>query len=60
MKTLQEEIYDAFKLWEKDFANRDFYDVYVYLCIGEYPKQKEYYSVYWESLKKEVLNGKEK
>lgn len=52
MKTLQEEIYETFQLWETDFANRDFYDLYISLCIGDIPEQREFYSIYWEALKK--------
>ncbi|MGD9275903.1 MAG: hypothetical protein PVJ67_01905 [Candidatus Pacearchaeota archaeon] len=59
MKTLQEEIYDTFQLWKKDLSNRDFYDLYVYLCIGDYPEQRKYYSVYWETLKKNSNDKKE-
>ena len=59
MKTLQNEIYETWKLWSKDKLNRSFYDTYVSIIVGEYPEQKEYYLTYWESLKQNKEGKKE-
>jgi hypothetical protein len=53
MNNLQAEIYNTWRLWNKDKKNTSFYDTYVSLCCDDYPEQRDYYLKYWESLKKE-------
>ena len=52
MKNLQSEIYETWELW-KDDKDDDFYDTYIYVILEDFPKQRNQYLTYWESLKKQ-------